>query len=64
MLAKTQHSKNEYHGIQSYHFMANRWGDNGNSDKLFSWAPKSLWTVIAPMKLTDGCSLEEKPKLQ
>ena len=23
---KTQHSKNEDHGIQSHHFMANRWG--------------------------------------
>ena len=25
--------------------MANRWGNNGNSDRFFSWAPKSLWTV-------------------
>ena len=24
------------------HFMANTWGNNGNSEKLFSWAPKSL----------------------
>ena len=24
--------KNEDHGIWSHHFMANRWGDNGNSD--------------------------------
>ena len=27
---------------------------------LFSWAPKSLWTVTAAMKLKDACSLEEK----
>ena len=27
---------------------------------LFSWAPKSLWTVTATMKLKDTCSLEEK----
>ena len=27
---QTQHSKNEDHGIQSHHFMANRWGNNGN----------------------------------
>ena len=27
---------------------------------LFSWAPKSLWMVIAAMKLKDACSLEEK----
>ena len=25
----------ENHGIQSHHFMANRWGNNGNSDKLY-----------------------------
>ena len=24
--------KSEDHGIQSHHFMANRWGSNGNSD--------------------------------
>ena len=29
---KTQHSRNKDHGIQSHHFMANRWGNNGNSD--------------------------------
>ena len=27
---------------------------------LFFWAPKSLWIVIAAMKLKDTCSLEEK----
>ena len=27
---------------------------------LFSWAPKSLWTVTAARKLKDACSLEEK----
>ena len=42
------------------HFMANRWGNNGNSDKLFWGAPKSLQMVIAAMKLKDACSLEEK----
>ena len=26
----------------------------------FSWAPKSLQMVTAPMKLKDACSLEEK----
>ena len=25
--------------------------NNGNSNRLFSWAPKSLWTVTAAMKL-------------
>ena len=31
---KTQHSKNKDHAIQSHCFMANRWGKNGNSDRL------------------------------
>ena len=46
--------------IQSQDFMASRWGSNGNSDRLFSWAPKSLQMVTAAMKLKDACSLEEK----
>ena len=32
---KTQHSENEDHGIQSHHFMGNRWGNSGNSDRLY-----------------------------
>ena len=49
------------HGIWSRHFMANRRGNNGNSDRLFfSWAPKSLQMVTAVMKLKGTCSLEEK----
>ena len=27
---------------------------------LFCWAPKSLWTVTAAMKLKDACSFQEK----
>ena len=27
--------KNSDHGIWSHHFMANRWGNNGNSDRLY-----------------------------
>ena len=34
---KTQHSKNKDHGIQSHHFKANRWGNNGNSERLYLW---------------------------
>ena len=52
--------KNEDPGIQSHHFMANRWGNNGNSERLFSWAPKSLKMVAVAIKLKDSCSLEEK----
>ena len=41
--------------------MANRWGNNGNTDKLlFSWPPKSLQMVATAMKLKDACSLEDK----
>ena len=52
--------KNYDHGIWSHHFMANKWGNNGNSKRLFSWAPKSLQMVTAAMKLKDTCFLEEK----
>ena len=32
---KTQHSKSKDHGIWSYHFMVNRWGNSGSSDRLY-----------------------------
>ena len=44
----------------SHHFMANRWGNSGNSGRLFFWAPKSLQMVTAAMKLKDTYSLEGK----
>ena len=56
---KIQHSKNWDHGIWSHHFMANRWESNGNSDRLFLSAPKSLQMVTAAMKLKDTCFWEE-----
>ena len=52
--------KNKDHGIWSHNYMANRWGNNGSSERLFFWAPKSLQMVIAAMKLKDACSLEGK----
>ena len=48
------------HAIWSHHFMENRWGNTGNSERLFSWAPKSLQMVNAAMKLKDTCFLDEK----
>ena len=30
---KAQHSENEDHGNWPHHFMANRWGNNGNNDR-------------------------------
>ena len=44
---KTQHSENEKKKLNIIYF-------------LFSWAPKSLQTVTAAMKLKDACYLEEK----
>ena len=41
--------------------MANRWGNNGNSDRLsFSWAPKSLQMVTAVMKFKISLLLGRK----
>ena len=57
---KAQHSENEDHGIWSHHFMANRWGNSGNSVRLFFGAPKPLQMVTAVMKFKDAYSLEEK----
>ena len=37
---KAQHSENEDHGIWSCHLMANRWGNSGNSVKLYFWGSK------------------------
>ena len=34
---KAQHSENEDHGIQSHHFMGNRWGKSANSVVLYFW---------------------------
>ena len=53
-------SENEDHGIQSHHFMANRWGNSGNSVRLYFFGLQSLQTVIAAMKLKDVYSLEGK----
>ena len=53
--------KNEDHGIWSHHFMANKWGNNGNSERLyFLGHQKSLQMVTAVMKSKVTCSLEEK----
>ena len=36
------------------------WGKVEAVTDSFSWAPKSLWTVMAALKLKDVCSLEGK----
>ena len=40
--------------------MANTWGKNGNSDRLFSWEPKSWQMVTAYMKLNEWLLLERR----
>ena len=41
--------------------MANRWGNSGNSDRVyFLGLQKSLWTVTTATKLKDTYSLEGK----
>ena len=52
--------KTSDHGIRSHHFMANRWGNNGNSETLFWGAPKSLQMVTAAMKLKERKLLGRK----
>ena len=44
----------------SHHFMGTRWGNSGNSVRLYLGAPKSLQMVTAVMKLKDAYSLERK----
>ena len=52
---KAQHSENEDHGIWSHHFTGNRWGNSGNSVRLY----------LGGSKITeDGdCSHEIKRRL-
>ena len=57
---KTQHSKNEDHGIWSHHLMENDGETVETNQTLFFGAPNSLQMVIAAMNLKDACSLEEK----
>ena len=45
---EAQHTENEDHGILSHHLIGNRWGNSGNSVRLYFWgAPKSLQMVTA-----------------
>ena len=60
MKVKEESEKIGLKGIWSHHFMANRWGNSGNSNRLYFGAPKSLQIVTAAMKFREACSLEEK----
>ena len=50
------------HGIWSHHFMANRKGKSGSSDRFYflGLPPKSPWMVTVTVRLKDACSLEGK----
>ena len=48
------------HVIQSHHFMASRWRNSGNHEKLFWGAPKSLQLVTAVMKFKKHLLLGRK----
>ena len=46
---KGQHSENEDHGIQSHHFMGNRWGNSGNSGRLYFFEGRNhFWWWLEP----------------
>ena len=52
---KAQHSENEGHGIRSHHFMANRWGNSGNSGRLYF--------LVSKITADGDCSHEIKRRL-
>ena len=54
-----QHSENEDHGIWSHHFLANKWGNSGNSSWLYFsglqnhcklWLQPWNWKMLTPWK--------------
>ena len=55
---KAQYSENKDHGIWSHHFMANRWGNSGYSERLFFLIKK----ILGGSKITahGDCSHEIK----
>ena len=57
---KAQHSKNEDYGIWSHHFMGDRWGNSGNSNRHYFLELQNHCRLTAAMKLKDTCSSEEK----
>ena len=53
---KAQHSVKEDHGIRSHHFMANRWGNSGNSVRLYF--------LVSKITAAGDCSHEIKKQKQ
>ena len=47
--------------IMSHHFMANRWRNNGNSERLYFLGLQNHYgRQLQPLRLKDICFLEEK----
>ena len=55
----TQNIQKEILLFGSHHFMANRWGNNGNRKTIFLGS-KTTADGESIMKLKDACSFEEK----
>ena len=53
---KAQYSENKDHGIQSPHFMGNRWGNSGNSVRLY-------FLGVSKVTADGDCSHEIKRRL-
>ena len=56
--------KNQDHGIQSYHFTANRWGKSGNSDRsYFLGLQNHCGQCLQPQKMLDSWKKKyDKPR--
>ena len=52
--------KTKIHGIQSHHFMANRWGNSVNSVRLYFLGSKITADGDCSHEIKDTCSLEGK----
>ena len=55
LFVRAKHSENEDHGIRSHHFMGNRWGNSGNSVRLF--------LEVSKITADGDCSHEIKRRL-
>ena len=57
---KAEHSEKEDHGIRSHHFMANRWGNNGNNTDFIFLGPRITTDGNCNHEIKDTFSLEAK----
>ena len=57
---KAQHPENKDHGIWSHHFMGNRWGNSGNSVRLYFFGLQNHCRWWLQPWIKNAYSLEEK----